>query len=200
MSSTLTAVHQACTAQVTVTSPLGPLLLARTAKGLAGAWFEGQKHHPGELKAPELPNDPLLARVTEQLRAYFAGQPTHFEVPLDLQGTPFQRVVWQALLGIAPGSLSTYGAIAAAIGSASSVRAVGGAVGRNPVSVIVPCHRVVGRDGTLTGYAGGVQRKQALLALEGAFGSLPSPTRDGASKAASADANANAGAHAGATA
>jgi methylated-DNA-[protein]-cysteine S-methyltransferase len=199
MSSTLTAIHQACTAQATVASPLGPILLARTAKGLAGAWFKGQKHHPGELKAPELPNDPLLARAAEQLRAYFAGESIRFEVPLDLQGTPFQRAVWQALLGIAPGALSSYGAIALSIGSASAVRAVGGAVGRNPVSVIVPCHRVVGRDGSMTGYAGGVQRKQALLALEGALGSPPSPARD-ASKAASADANADAGAHSGATA
>ena len=192
MSSTLIAVHKACTAQVTLPSPLGPILLARTAAGLAGAWFEGQKHHPGPLKAPELPSDPLLASAAEQLRAYFAGESAGFDLPLDLQGTPFQRAVWQALLGIAPGALSSYGAIAAAIGSASAVRAVGGAVGRNPVSVIVPCHRVVGRDGSMTGYAGGVPRKQALLALEGALRSTPTPARDEMLKAVSADANVGA--------
>ena len=178
MTSTLTAVHNACTAQVTLHSPLGALLLARTAKGLAGAWFEGQKHHPGRLAAPDRPNDPLLVCAAEQLREYFAGESAGFDLPLDLQGTPFQRAVWQALLGIAPGALSSYGAIAATIGSASAVRAVGGAIGRNPVSVIVPCHRVVGRDGSMTGYAGGVQRKQALLALEGALRSRPAPALD----------------------
>ena len=207
MSSTLTAVHKACSAQATVASPLGPILLARTAKGLAGAWFEGQKHHPGTLVAPELPDDPLLASAAKQLRAYFAGESARFDVPLDLQGTPFQRAVWQALLCIAPGALSSYGAIAATIGSPSAVRAVGGAVGRNPVSVIVPCHRVVGRDGSMTGYAGGVQRKQALLALERAleraFGSPTAPARGDAFKAANAeddvgaDVGADAGPHAG---
>ena len=192
MSSTLTAVHKACTAQATVASPLGAILLVRTAKGLAGAWFEGQKHHPGPLAAPELPNDPLLASAAAQLRAYFAGESSHFDLPLDLQGTPFQCAVWQALLGIAPGALSSYGAIAAAVGSTSAVRAVGGAVGRNPLSVIVPCHRVVGRDGSMTGYAGGVPRKQALLALEGALRSAPAPGRDDACRAAGAQANAGA--------
>ena len=168
MTTTLRAVQDACTAQATVDSPLGPILLARTARGLAGAWFDGQKHHPGRLAAPNRPNDPLLAQAAAQLRAYFAGTRSEFDLPLDLQGTAFQRAVWRALCGIQTGRLSTYGAIAAAIGSASAVRAVGGAVGRNPVSVIVPCHRIIGRDGSLTGYAGGVARKQALLALEGA--------------------------------
>jgi methylated-DNA-[protein]-cysteine S-methyltransferase len=166
MTSTLTAVQAACTAQASTSSPLGPILLARTANGLAGAWFAYQKHHPGALDAPEVPDDPLLADAADQLRAYFAGRAIAFDLPLDLQGTPFQRSVWQALLGIAPGHTRSYGAIAAAIGAASAVRAVGGAVGRNPVSVIVPCHRVIGRDGALTGYAGGLERKRVLLALE----------------------------------
>jgi methylated-DNA-[protein]-cysteine S-methyltransferase len=190
MRSTLTAIHTTCTAQVTVASPLGPILLARTAKGLAGAWFEGQRHHPGPLEAPEHADDPLLADAAEQLRAYFAGESANFDLPLDLQGTAFQRAVWQALLGIAAGRVSSYGAIAAAIGSASAVRAVGGAIGRNPLSVVVPCHRVLGRDGSLTGYAGGVQRKQALLALEGALRSTPSPARDDALNAVAAKATA----------
>ena len=156
----------ACTAQTTINTPLGNLLLARTAKGLAGVWFDGQKHHPAPLTAMRSPDDELLRRAAEQLHAYFAGEGLGFDVPLDLQGTPFQRAVWQALLAIPSGETRSYGEIAAALGSASAVRAVGGAVGRNPVSVIVPCHRVVGSDGSLTGYAGGVDRKRALLELE----------------------------------
>jgi methylated-DNA-[protein]-cysteine S-methyltransferase len=156
----------ACTAQTTINTPLGKLLLARTTKGLAGVWFDGQKHHPAPLTAMRRPDDELLRRAAEQLHAYFAGEGLGFDVPLDLQGTPFQRAVWQALLAIPSGETRSYGEIAAALGSASAVRAVGGAVGRNPVSVIVPCHRVVGSDGSLTGYAGGVDRKRALLELE----------------------------------
>jgi len=156
----------ACTAQATINTPLGKLLLARTAKGLAGVWFDGQKHHPAPLTAVRRPDDALLRRAAEQLHAYFAGEAFAFDMPLDLQGTPFQRSVWQALLDIPAGETRSYGEIAVALGSASAVRAVGGAVGRNPVSVIVPCHRVVGSDGSLTGYAGGVDRKRALLELE----------------------------------
>ncbi len=167
MTSTLNALRSACTAQATTSSALGPILLARTALGLAGAWFAGQKHHPGALDLPNRPDDPLLLDAAEQLRAYFGGETVAFELPLDLQGTPFQCRVWQALMAISPGRTRSYGEIAVALGTASAVRAVGGAVGRNPVSVIVPCHRVIGRDGALTGYAGGLERKQALLALEG---------------------------------
>ena len=170
MSHATDSVHAHCTAQATVMSPLGALLLARTERGLAGAWFDGQKHHPGELAAPSRPDDALLAQAAAQLTDYFAGRATHFSVPLDLQGTPFQRAVWAALLRIAAGGTRSYADIAREIGKASAVRAVGGAVGRNPVSVIVPCHRVVGRDGSLTGYAGGAERKLALLELEGVPG------------------------------
>lgn len=168
MSHVTESIHAACTAQCTVASPLGPVLLARTAKGLAGVWFEGQKHHPGLLDAPEQQNDPLLRKAATQLKRYFSGESTTFDLPLDLLGTPFQQSVWRALLTIPAGSTQTYGGIAQGVASAKAVRAVGGAVGRNPVSVIVPCHRVVGADGSLTGYAGGVDRKLALLALEGA--------------------------------
>ncbi len=156
----------ACTAQTTIDTPLGKLLLARTAKGLAGVWFEGQKHHPAPLAVARRPDDTLLRRAADQLHAYFCGEALVFDVPLDLQGTPFQRSVWQALLAIPGGETRSYGEIAKVLGTASAVRAVGGAIGRNPVSVIVPCHRVVGSDGSLTGYAGGVDRKRALLALE----------------------------------
>ena len=166
---TMDSIHTHCIAQTTITTPLGRILLARTAKGLAGAWFEGQKHHPGPIAAPETPNDELLQRAACELNEFFAGERERFDVPLDLQGTPFQRSVWRRLLRIAAGTPRSYGELAPELGSAPAVRAVGGAVGRNPVSVIVPCHRVVGSDGSLTGYAGGVERKRALLALEHAL-------------------------------
>ena len=163
------SIHTNCTAQTTITTPLGRILLARTAHGLAGAWFEGQKHHPGPIEAPDTPNDELLQRAARELNEFFAGERERFDVPLDLQGTAFQRSVWQRLLRIAAGTTRSYGEIAKELGSAKAVRAVGSAVGRNPVSVIVPCHRVVGSDGSLTGYAGGVDRKRALLELERAL-------------------------------
>jgi len=163
---TLAAIALACTAQTTVATPLGRLLLARTPRGLAGAWFDGQKHHPAPLTALRRPDDALLRRAADQLHAYFSGDDVAFDVPLDLQGTAFQRAVWQALLAIPSGGTRSYGELARSLGVATAVRAVGAAVGRNPVSVIVPCHRVVGSDGALTGYAGGVDRKRALLALE----------------------------------
>ncbi len=166
MNTTTDSIAQACTAQTTIATPLGALLLVRTAKGLAGAWFEGQKHHPEPLSAARRPDDELLRRAANQLHDYFAGERDSFDLPLDLHGTAFQRNVWQHLLAIPPAGTTSYGAIAKALGSASAVRAVGGAVGRNPLSVIVPCHRVVGSDGSLTGYAGGVERKRALLKLE----------------------------------
>ena len=155
-----------CTAQSRFESPLGMLLLARTARGLAGAWFEEQKHHPPQIAAPTHAADPLLREAAAQLSAYFDGERSGFDLPLDLQGTAFQRAVWQELLRIAPGSTISYGEIARRLGSAAASRAVGSAVGRNPVSVIVPCHRVVGSGGALTGYAGGIDRKTRLLALE----------------------------------
>ena len=163
------SIARRCTAQAHLASPLGQLLLARTEAGLAGAWFEAQKWHPTELNAPEQPDDPLLQQAATQINEYFAGERTHFELPLDLHGTPFQQAVWRALCTIDAGATQTYASVARHIGSPQAVRAVGAAVGRNPVSVIVPCHRVVGADGSLTGYAGGLDRKRALLALEGAL-------------------------------
>jgi len=154
------------TAQARIASPLGTMLLARSEHGLAGAWFERQKHHPPEIDAPERADDPLLAETARQLREYFAGASAEFDVPLDLQGSEFQRAVWRALLRIAPGSTCSYGDIARGLGVPSASRAVGAAVGRNPVSIIVPCHRVVGSSGALTGYAGGLDRKASLLRIE----------------------------------
>ena len=155
-------------AQARIDTPLGPLTLAATARGLAGAWFDGQKHHPGPIAAPENPRHPHIERAARELAAYFSGRAAAIDVPLDAEGTEFQRAVWQALCGIAPGTSSTYGEVASRIGRPAAVRAVGAAVGRNPVSIVVPCHRVLGSDGSLTGYAGGLERKRSLLALEGA--------------------------------
>lgn len=163
LNDTLNAV---CTAQALVDTPLGPVRLARTANGLAGLWFEGQKHHPGALRAPLRPDDPLLHDAAVQLKRYLAGETSSFELPLDLQGTPFQRAVWQALRRIPAGRTCSYGELARTIGAPQAVRAVGAAVARNPASLVVPCHRVIGRDGSLTGYAGGLPRKRSLLALE----------------------------------
>ena len=166
MSSTLVSIQQACTAQCRVDSPLGPLLLARTVAGLAGVWFDDQQHHPAAWTARHAPADPLLRRTAQQLSRYFDGEPVRFDVPLDLHGTVFQRRVWQALLRIERGATRTYGEVAAMICAPAAARAVGAAVGRNPLSIIVPCHRVLGVGGALTGYAGGLGRKVALPELE----------------------------------
>ncbi len=156
-------------AQSRIESPLGPLTLAVTARGLAGIWFDGQDHHPVQVPAPVDVGHPLLVQAAAELAAYWADASHNFTLPLDPQGSDFQQAVWRALLEIAPGALSTYGAVAQRIGRPDAVRAVGGAIGRNPIGIVVPCHRVVGKDGTLTGYAGGLPRKQALLQHEGAL-------------------------------
>ena len=166
MTTSTDILRTACSAQTVIATPLGPLLLARTPSGLAGAWFEGQRHHPPQFDAPHVAGDPLLERVADQLERYFAGSLQAFDIPIDLQGTTFQRAVWKALIEIGAGTTKTYGDIAREIGQPIAVRAVGAAVGRNPVSILVPCHRVIGSDGSLTGYAGGIDRKVALLRLE----------------------------------
>jgi methylated-DNA-[protein]-cysteine S-methyltransferase len=151
-------------------SPMGPMIVAATDAGLAGVWFEGQRHLPDMAGWRELPSHPMLRKAIEQLTDYFAGKRTTFDMPLDLQGgTAFQQSVWKALLAIPPGETTSYGDLSGRIGKPAAVRAVGAAVGRNPVSVVVPCHRVLGADGSLTGYAGGLERKSALLKLEGAL-------------------------------
>jgi methylated-DNA-[protein]-cysteine S-methyltransferase len=151
-------------------SPLGPMLLAATDQGLAGVWFEGQRHGPDRTGWPEDPDHPVLREARAQLDDYFAGRRPAFDLPLDLQaGTAFQQSVWRALLGIAPGTTTSYAALGRQLGKPQASRAVGAAVGRNPVSIVVPCHRVLGTGGSLTGYAGGLERKSALLRLEGAL-------------------------------
>jgi methylated-DNA-[protein]-cysteine S-methyltransferase len=146
----------------TYPSPLGPLRLEAGPSGLARLRFpdEGGRLDDGD-RAPEAFTD-----AVEQLDAYFAGDPRGFELPLDLHGTPFQRAVWDALLAVPHGTTTTYAALARAVGRPDRARAVGAAVGRTPVPIVVPCHRVVGSDGALRGYRGGLERKRALLALE----------------------------------
>ena len=168
----MTTPHPRLSAQCRINTPLGPLTAAATAQGLAGQWFDEQAHHPGALDLPIQPQHPALAAAAQLLARYFAGQAQvpvddTAALPLDLHGTSFQQAVWRALLALPQGSTSTYGQIASAAGAPAAVRAAGAAIGRNPVSILVPCHRVLGRDGSLTGYAGGLQRKQALLLLEG---------------------------------
>lgn len=170
--------------QKIVPSPLGELRLVASAQGLAGLWFvQRQRHEPpaGHLAAwHRVASHPVLDAAAQQLDEYFAGRRQRFELPLDLgQGTAFQRAVWQALLAIPCGATLSYGALAAGLGKPQAVRAVGTAVGRNPLGIVVPCHRVLGANGALTGYAGGLDRKQALLQLEGARidNAHPSPQR-----------------------
>ena len=152
-------------------SPLGSMRLAATNLGLAGAWFDGQRHQPCMTDWPQAPQQRWLVQAIAQLHAYFNGQLRQFNLPLDLAGgTAFQQRVWQALCAIEFGCTVSYGALSAQLGQPAAVRAVGAAVGRNPVTIIVPCHRVLGANGALTGYAGGLDRKLALLRLEGAQG------------------------------
>lgn len=168
-----------------IDTPLGRMTLAATPRGLAGAWFVDQRHYPlPDALGRRDDHHPTLQRAAQQLQAFLDGTRRHFELPLDLDaGTPFQRSVWQALLQIPVGTTCSYAAIAAAIGKPAAVRAVGAAVGRNPVSIVVPCHRVVGSQGALTGYAGGLPRKARLLALEAAAVAGPGAPDPEASRA-----------------
>ncbi len=154
------------------TSPLGPMLLAADSVGLTGLWFEGQKYFARALEAEHSEQEiPVLASAKQWLHIYFSGSEPDFTPPLHLIGTAFQKEVWEILRRIPYGQVTTYGAIAAQIAARRglahmSAQAVGGAVGHNPISVLVPCHRVVGSQGALTGYAGGIDKKRALLRLE----------------------------------
>ena len=173
------------TVQTRATTPLGPVRLAASPTGLSGVWFEGQRHEPaaglyGATAWADASDHPVLVQAIGQLQRYLAGERADFDLPLDLSGgTQFQQDVWRALLAIARGATTSYGALSRQLGRPLAVRAVGAAVGRNPISIVVPCHRVLGAGGALTGYAGGLARKQALLRLEGAppsiFPSQPLP-------------------------
>ncbi|MER7013359.1 methylated-DNA--[protein]-cysteine S-methyltransferase [Saccharopolyspora sp. NPDC000359] len=148
-----------------VDSPVGPLTLVAVGGALTGVYLEQQRHRPPEEDFGELDAAPF-GPVVEQLAEYFAGRRTDFDLPLDLIGTPFQQRVWHALREIPYGETVSYGELAARIGRPSASRAVGLANGKNPISIIVPCHRVVGSDGNLTGYGGGIDRKRSLLDFE----------------------------------
>jgi methylated-DNA-[protein]-cysteine S-methyltransferase len=153
----------------TYESPHGRMLLVATEDGLAGVYFNRQKYFPAKQKDwRREPGHAMLKQAKRELGEYFAGKRTHFEVPLDPDGTPFQRSVWKAISRVGFGKTITYGALAAKAGCPGSARAAGAATGRNPIGIIVPCHRILGANGKLTGYAGGLNRKRALLALEGA--------------------------------
>lgn len=154
----------------TLTSPLGDVLVAGGAQGLRRICFlEGERRTESSPDWIHEPGSPHLAEPLRQLEAYFAGKRRVFSLSLHPQGTQFQRKVWQALCGIAYGETITYGELARRIGQPSASRAVGAANGRNPLPVVVPCHRVIGADGSLTGYGGGLPIKEALLALEDAL-------------------------------
>jgi len=145
-----------------IETPIGPLLLSAEGGRLSGVSFADSPHARS--------SDPVLLEAEAQLHDYFAGRLQRFELPLAPRGTDFQLSVWQALLELPYGSTSTYSKLAAVIGRPSACRAVGAANGRNPLAVIVPCHRVIGASGELTGYGGGLERKRVLLALEAGKG------------------------------
>jgi methylated-DNA-[protein]-cysteine S-methyltransferase len=150
-----------------LSTPLGTMLLASDGEALTGAWFEGQRYEPVRGHSWERRrNVPVLARAAAEMTEYFAGARTAFTVPIAPAGTAFQREVWDAIATIPYGETAAYRDLASRIGRPSCIRAAGAATGRNPLSIIVPCHRVVGADGALTGYAGGLDRKRTLLALE----------------------------------
>jgi methylated-DNA-[protein]-cysteine S-methyltransferase len=150
-----------------IETPLGTVRIVARGDAIAGVWFDGQKYDAvpdGSWR--ESPNAPLLRDAARQLKEYFAGRRARFDLALAPQGTAFQQSVWRAIAKVPAGRTASYGDLARRIGRPSAVRAVGAAVGRNPLSVVVPCHRIVGSDGSLTGYAGGLERKRLLLALE----------------------------------
>jgi methylated-DNA-[protein]-cysteine S-methyltransferase len=159
----------------TIQTPMGEMIALAEQDDLCGLWFVGQKCAPeGSGGWREDPDYPLFSALRGQLAAYFSGQLRAFDLPLAPRGTVFQMAVWALLRGIPAGVTTTYGALARQLagqreGRIPSAQAVGGAVGHNPIAIIIPCHRVVGANGSLTGYAGGLDRKAALLALENAY-------------------------------
>ena len=150
-------------------SPHGKMLLVASEKGVSGIYFNRQKYFPEPKKDWKRDErHAVLKQAKRELLEYFAGKRKRFEVPLAPDGTPFQRSVWKAISKVGFGKTLTYGELAAKAGRPGSARAAGAATGRNPIGIIVPCHRIMGANGSLTGYAGGLRKKRALLALEGA--------------------------------
>ncbi|MCL2233851.1 MAG: methylated-DNA--[protein]-cysteine S-methyltransferase [Treponema sp.] len=154
-------------------SPLGAIQAAAKDNALCGLWFVGQKYFPpGAETWLDTPDYPVFAALKSWLQDYFAGKNPELTIPLAPEGTDFQQAVWEMLLEIPYGKTTTYGNIASRLASKASAQAVGGAVGHNPISLIIPCHRVLGADGSLTGYAGGLEKKRSLLELEGVLSGL----------------------------
>jgi len=153
-----------------IATPLGSLRLAATAAGLVGIAFDGDRYAsptgPAWIRDADFP---ALRMAASQLAEYFAGRRAAFDLPLAADGTSFQRGVWTAIAGVPAGATISYAELARRAGCPGSARAAGAATGRNPLAIVVPCHRIVGSDGSLTGYAGGLDRKRALLAHEQAF-------------------------------
>lgn len=170
-------------ALATMDSPVGAITLASRTEGLSGLWIEGQKYHGRTLGRVVADDSEHIERARAWLKSYFAGEVPAVNVALAPVGSEFQMLVWEILREIPYGALTTYGDIAREVearrgGRRTSALAVGGAVGHNPISIIVPCHRVVGADGSLTGYAGGLRVKRALLELEGVdMSGLYTPTK-----------------------
>jgi methylated-DNA-[protein]-cysteine S-methyltransferase len=160
---------------VVVDSPIGPLTVVAADGRLTGLYMDAQRYRPGDEVAgqPGNPKAEPFSSAADQLAAYFAGQLTEFDLPLAPAGTQFQQAVWAALRQIPYGETWSYGQLASKIGNPAAVRAVGLANGRNPIAVVVPCHRVIGADGSLTGYGGGLDRKRFLLDLETGSARLP---------------------------
>ena len=151
----------------TMPSPVGALRLIATDKGLTAILWENddpERVHLGTLI--EQSDHPVLVKTEQQLNDYFAGRRDRFDLPLDMVGTDFRKRVWKALLDIPFGETRSYADIARAVGNPKAARAVGGAINHNPLSIVTPCHRVIGRDGTLTGFAGGLEAKEFLLGHE----------------------------------
>ena len=152
----------------TFEGPQGRMLLLANDEGLAGVYFDRQKHYPRrQADWKKAPQHRVLRQAKRELAEYFAGKRKRFGIALATQGTPFQRSVWKAIATVGYGETISYGELARRAGHPGSARAAGAATGRNPIGIIVPCHRIMGANGALTGYAGGLSRKRALLALEG---------------------------------
>lgn len=147
-------------------TPIGPLTLVADDDELIAVYMDGHAHHPGDETLGEVADADVLAAAANQLTEYFAGDRKEFDLPLRPIGTKFQVRVWRALQQIPYGATWSYRELATAVGNPSASRAVGLANGRNPLSIVIPCHRVIGADGSLTGYGGGIERKRWLLGLE----------------------------------
>jgi O-6-methylguanine DNA methyltransferase len=156
----------ATAAHTVIDSPCGPLTLVAQDDALAGIYMTDHRHQPPVERFGPRASLKVLDQATEQLRAYFAGQITTFDLALHAPGTPFQQRVWEALRTIPYGRTVTYGELAEFLGQPTASRAVGLANGRNPISIVVPCHRVIGANGSMTGYGGGIARKRWLLDFE----------------------------------